>query len=113
VSTDPYDLERFVFPQIHGLGSSRMAERYAISSVDEARAYLQHPLLGPRLRGCTQLLLDAQNADAVEILGSIDAQKLQSSMTLFMRADPDRSLFVDVLAMYFDGIPDAGTDERL
>jgi uncharacterized protein (DUF1810 family) len=82
----------FVFPQLAGLGHSQMAQRYAIASLAEAKRYLAHPVLGPRLRECAQALLDLHGApSAAEILGEIDALKLRSSMTLFSRAaaEPD------------------------
>jgi uncharacterized protein (DUF1810 family) len=103
----------FVFPQIAGLGVSATSRRYAISSLAEARAYLAHPVLGPRLKECASLVLQAQAPSAVRIFGDIDAQKLQSSMTLFLRAAPDEPLFQQVLDQYFGGRADAGTDELL
>jgi len=103
----------FVFPQIAGLGSSAMSRRYAISSLAEAQAYLAHPVLGPRLRACTSLVVDANAPSAEHIFGDIDAQKLHSSMTLFLRAAPDEALFQQVLDQYFGGQPDSATDERL
>src|SRR5215475_2754717 len=78
----------FVFPQIAGLGISAMSQRYAISSLDEARAYLEHPVLGPRLIECAKIVA-AQSTPAVGMFGQVDAQKLRSSMTLFQRAEPD------------------------
>ncbi len=78
----------FVFPQIAGLGSSPTSRRYAISGLDEARAYLRHPVLGPRLDEAARTLLAHPGTDAAQILGALDAQKLRSSMTLFHRADP-------------------------
>jgi uncharacterized protein (DUF1810 family) len=103
----------FVFPQIAGLGRSEMSRLYAIASLDEARAYLAHPVLGPRLRTAAGLVLaaDARSADAM--FGSVDAQKLRSCMTLFHRADPDEPAFRAVLDRYFDATPDPATDERL
>src|SRR4051795_3865404 len=82
----------FVFPQIAGLGRSETSRYYAISSLDEAKAYLAHPVLGPRLRECAGLVVQAQGQSAEQIFGGIDAQKLQSSMTLFLRAAPDEML---------------------
>src|SRR4051794_21384365 len=79
----------FVFPQIAGLGRSEMSKEFAISSREEARAYLQHPVFGPRLIECTRLVASQQRLDAKDIFGDVDAQKLHSSMTLFMRAAPD------------------------
>ena len=103
----------FVFPQIAGLGSSPMSKRYAISSLAEARAYLSHAVLGPRLLECAGILARAQGQTAEEILGWIDARKLHSCMTLFLRAAPAEPLFQQVLDHYFDGQPDGATDERL
>jgi uncharacterized protein (DUF1810 family) len=103
----------FVFPQVAGLGRSGTAQRYAVSGFDEARAYLAHPVLGPRLRESAEALLGLENASAEQVLGSVDAMKLRSSMTLFSRAAPDEQLFGDVLERYFDGHPDARTDELL
>jgi uncharacterized protein (DUF1810 family) len=103
----------FVFPQVAGLGSSPMSERYAISSLDEARAYLDHPLLGARLRECAGLLLATRAASADAVLGPIDARKLRSSMTLFQRADPGEPLFGDVLQRFYRGLPDPLTEAIL
>ncbi len=103
----------FVFPQIAGLGHSANARMYAISSLAEAKAYIAHPLLGPRLLECTSALLALECTSAVEILGGIDAVKLRSSMTLFAAAAPDEPLFVQVLDRYFDGEGDAATVQRL
>jgi uncharacterized protein (DUF1810 family) len=102
----------FVFPQLAGLGHSPTAVYYAISGLDEARAYFAHPVLGPRLRECVAAVLD--NDDSVEsIFGPIDAMKLRSSMTLFMRAEPDEPGFGAVLEAFFDGVADSATLERL
>jgi uncharacterized protein (DUF1810 family) len=103
----------FVFPQIAGLGQSAMSKRYAIASLDEATAYLAHPVLGPRLLDCTRLVAEIHDRTAAEIFGSIDAQKLQSSMTLFMRAQPPELLFARVLDRHFAGRADRATDERI
>ena len=103
----------FVFPQIAGLGRSPTAQLYAIGSLDEARAYLAHPVLGPRLIECASALLDIGSSDAEAVLGSIDAVKLRSSMTLFARADPDEPVFTGVLDRYFGGRADEATDELL
>jgi uncharacterized protein (DUF1810 family) len=100
----------FVFPQMAGLGSSEMSRRYAIASLEEARAYLDHPVLGRRLVECARSVVASRAASAEEIFGGIDAQKLQSSMTLFKRADPDQAVFQQVLDRYFDGKPDPRTD---
>jgi uncharacterized protein (DUF1810 family) len=103
----------FVFPQLAGLGSSAMARTYAISSLDEARAYLGHPVLGERLMDCVHALLDVEGATAREILGEVDATKLRSSMTLFACAAPDQPLFQEVLDRYFDGVRDGATTDRI
>jgi uncharacterized protein (DUF1810 family) len=103
----------FVFPQIAGLGLSATSRAYAISSLAEAKAYLQHAVLGPRLRECARIVAAAQAETAQEIFGGIDARKLHSSMTLFLRAEPSEALFQEVLERYFDGLPDAATDDRL
>ena len=103
----------FVFPQITGLGSSDMSRRFAISSLDEAIAYLEHSVLGPRLKECSKLVLQAQIQDAEQIFGGIDAQKLHSSMTLFLRAAPDEPMFKQVIDKFFGGRVDAATDGRL
>ena len=141
-TNDPYDLERFVgaqdaggtyaaavaelragrktshwmwfvFPQIGGLGTSPMSRRYAISSLEEARQYLAHPLLGARLEECARVLTELSGPTAKDIFGSIDAMKLRSSMTLFARAAPERPLFLEVLDRYFCGLADEATDARL
>jgi uncharacterized protein (DUF1810 family) len=103
----------FVFPQVAGLGQSYMSRTYAICSLAEAQAYLRHQVLGPRLLECAHVLADAQAGTAQQILGGIDAQKLRSSMTLFMRANPDEPLFPQVLDRYFGGVADPATDQRL
>jgi len=103
----------FVFPQVAGLGRSATSQQYAIASLAEARAYLEHPVLGSRLRECAALVLALPDRSAVEIFGELDAMKLRSSMTLFHRAAPDEPLFDEVLERFFDGRPDPATDERL
>ena len=103
----------FVFPQLAGLGRSPTSRHFAITSLDEARAYLQHPVLGPRLRECATILAGMQGRSAVAIFGGIDAQKLHSCMTLFLRAAPDEAVFEQVLTSYFDGIADSATDRLL
>ena len=140
MSEDPFDLERFVraqdgvyeqalgelragakrghwmwfvFPQVTGLGRSPMAQRYAISGLPEAQAYLDHPVLGPRLVDCAQALLDLGTSDAVRVLGPVDAMKLRSSMTLFERAEPEAAVFAAVLDRFFAGERDAATTDRL
>lgn len=135
LSNDPFDLERFVqaqaadydqalselqqgekrshwmwyiFPQIEGLGSSPMSRRYSIKSAAEARAYLSHPILGPRLRECTAVVNAIVGHSAHEIFGSPDDLKLRSSMTLFARASGD-DVFEQVLGKYFNGQHDSET----
>lgn len=103
----------FVFPQIAGLGSSSQSQKYAISSREEGVAYLRHPVLGPRLTECAEVVEATEALDAAEIFGYVDAKKLRSSMTLFMRAAPGPSVFARVLDRYFSGIPDPATDEKL
>jgi uncharacterized protein (DUF1810 family) len=137
---DPYDLERFetaqagvydtvlaelraghktghwmwfIFPQIAGLGMSAMSQRYAISSLSEARAYLAHPVLGPRLSECAGVLIGHTGRTAEEIFGGIDAIKLRSSMTLFARAADGESIYQEVLDRYFGGAADEQTVARL
>jgi uncharacterized protein (DUF1810 family) len=139
---DPYDLERFVraqdsgatyqraadelrrgrksshwmwfvFPQITGLGRSPTAQLYAISSLDEAMAYLAHPVLGPRLLESAEILVGLAGRSAEQVFGGIDAMKLRSSMTLFRHAAPPEPVFGQVLDQYFDGVPDPATEERI
>jgi len=102
----------FVFPQIAGLGLSETSRRFAISSLDEARAYVAHPVLGSRLEESVRALLELEGRTATEILGPVDAMKLRSSLTLFARAAPEQPLFHEVLDRYYDG-PDAATEARL
>jgi uncharacterized protein (DUF1810 family) len=99
----------FVFPQLKGLGRSAMAERYGIAGADEARAYLSHALLGPRLLECTRLVLAVRGRTALEILGSPDDLKFRSSMTLFDRVATEQGEFADALQRYFAGRPDERT----
>jgi uncharacterized protein (DUF1810 family) len=103
----------FIFPQIAGLGQSAMSIRFAIASLDEAKAYLAHPLLGARLRECARLALDVQGRAARDIFGSIDEMKFRSSMTLFARAAPDEDVFRRCLDKYFAGAPDEATLKKL
>jgi uncharacterized protein (DUF1810 family) len=139
-TTDPYDLARFVraqdgvyeralaeirrgekrthwmwfvFPQLEGLGSSPTAQRYAIRSADEARAYLAHSVLGPRLVECVEALLALQDVTAAEIFGFPDDMKLRSSATLFGTMSPDRSVFQRLLEKYVPDGPDDATLRRL
>ncbi|SHE75277.1 Uncharacterized protein, DUF1810 family [Microbulbifer donghaiensis] len=132
--SDPFDLQRFVeaqshnydaalaelsagqkrshwmwyiFPQFRGLGHSAMAQRYAIKDLEEARAYLDHPVLGPRLKDCCEQLLQVEGRSAHEIMGSPDDIKLRSSMTLFSVVEDGSSVFDRVLNKYYDGQPDS------
>ena len=138
-NTDPFDLQRFVdaqapvmarveaelragakrthwmwfvFPQIAGLGSSAMAVRYAVRSLAEARAYLAHQVLGPRLRDCTQAVLAVEGRGVRAIFGVPDDMKFRSSMTLFAAAS-DEAVFRQALEKYFGGDTDAATLARL
>lgn len=99
----------YVFPQLDGLGSSAMAQRYAIGSLEEARAYLAHPLLGMRLVDGCRALLAVKNRSARQILGTPDDLKLRSSMTLFVQVSEPGSVFQLVLDRYYGGVPDART----
>ncbi|WP_447741392.1 DUF1810 domain-containing protein [Pseudomonas laurentiana] len=99
----------YVFPQLDGLGHSAMAERYGLAGIDEARAYLGHPLLGPRLEACVTALLQHSDKSAREILGSPDYLKLRSCLTLFARAAPGNPLYLLALLQFYGGEPDALT----
>ncbi|HZQ94221.1 MAG TPA: DUF1810 domain-containing protein [Candidatus Sulfotelmatobacter sp.] len=137
---DPYDLERFlraqdrvldqmfaelragykrshwmwfIFPQIRGLGRSPISVEYAISTREEALAYLHHPILGPRLKECTELVLAVEGRSARDIFGSPDDMKFRSCMTLFHQVSPDENIFQRALDRYFEGVPDRLTLERL
>jgi uncharacterized protein (DUF1810 family) len=111
----------FVFPQVAGLGMSAMSREFAISGTDEARAYLAHPVLGPRLRECARVVADTENRTAEQIFGYVDAMKLRSSMTLFAAAEAGNEdaatggagVFREVLGKYFGGVPDEETMARL
>ncbi len=103
----------FVFPQLAGLGRSHTAREFSIESLDEARAYLRHDILGPRLAECAGIVAGLSGRTAEQIFGGTDAMKLRSSMTLFHRADPGQPVFADVLARYYGGEPDPATDELL
>jgi uncharacterized protein (DUF1810 family) len=135
--TDPYDLERFVeaqgggtyeravaelragrktshwmwfiFPQVAGLGRSEMSVRYAISGLDEARAYSAHPVLGTRYDECVEALLTLGDASMIDVLGAVDAQKLHSSLTLFAQAAPQSATTGQLLTRHFGGEPDPAT----
>jgi uncharacterized protein (DUF1810 family) len=103
----------FVFPQIHGLGQSAMAQRYAITSRAEAEAYLAHPVLGPRLEQCTRIVNRLPGASAEQVFGTVDAMKFRSSMTLFAQLATQTTIFAKALAKYFDGEPDPLTMDML
>lgn len=103
----------FIFPQIRGLGSSETAQYYAIASKQEAVAYLDHPLLGPRLRECTQLVLDIRDRSIDEIFAYPDNLKFHSSMTLFAHATTDNAIFLDGLQKYFFDAFDQPTQDRI
>ncbi len=135
-SDDPYDLQRFVaaqegvyeqalsevrrgrktshwmwfvFPQLYGLGMSAMSQRYAIRSLDEARAYLAHPVLGPRLQAISEAALHVEGRSAHDIFGSPDDMKLHACATLFALVSPPDSVFHRVLRKYYDGKPHGKT----
>ena len=99
----------FIFPQLKELGRSAIAKHYGITSLAEALAYLEHPLLGQRLLACTGLMLAARGKSALEILGSPDDLKFRSCMTLFMAARPDLPVWQAALDQYFGGAADAAT----
>jgi uncharacterized protein (DUF1810 family) len=103
----------FVFPQFKGLGFSQMAQFYAISSLDEARAFLGHPLLGPRLRECVELVNRIEEKSLFDIFGGPDDLKFRSSMTLFERAAPNEAAFSHALDKFCRGVRDPFTLERL
>jgi uncharacterized protein (DUF1810 family) len=102
----------FIFPQIAGLGRSATAQAYAIGDLAEAQAYLAHPILGPRLIECAEIVAAQQGRSAEQIFGGIDAIKLRSSMTLFAHAAPDQTIFQQVIDQYYDG-QDPETTRRL
>lgn len=103
----------FIFPQITGLGHSAMAREYALASLEEAQAYLRHPVLGARLRQCSDLVAQVSNASAEDIFGYPDHMKFHSSMTLFARATEDNQVFTECLRKYFDGKEDSLTLAQL
>ena len=103
----------FVFPQIAGLGQSEMAQRYAIASLDEARAYLANGILGARLKECVALVVAVEGKTVHEIFGYPDDLKFRSSLTLFARAAPQEKIFRDALQKYFAGEEDKATLERI
>ncbi|WP_431268760.1 DUF1810 domain-containing protein [Dankookia sp. P2] len=99
----------FVFPQLRGLGHSAMAQQYGLASLEEARAYLAHPVLGKRLRDCTALVNAVQGRSAEEILGEVDALKFRSCLTLFAAAEPGEGVFRTALDRYYAGAEDPRT----
>jgi uncharacterized protein (DUF1810 family) len=103
----------FIFPQIRGLGSSPTSIEFAISGRDEALSYLQHPVLGPRLKECTSLVLQVEGRSALDIFGEPDDMKFRSSMTLFAKVSSGDDIFERALQKYFDGVPDQLTIDRL
>jgi uncharacterized protein (DUF1810 family) len=103
----------FIFPQIAGLGYSQASRMYAITSLEEARAYLAHPVLGARLIECATILTGLPGLTAEQVLGEVDALKLRSSITLFMHAAPGEPVFRQVLEQYFGGVPDSATEDRI
>lgn len=103
----------FIFPQIKGLGTSALAHKFAISSLEEANAYVAHPVLGPRLRECSRLVANTEHRSIEEIFGYPDDMKFHSSMTLFAQTAADTTIFNDCLHKYFGGEPDSATLARL
>ena len=103
----------FIFPQLIGLGRSPMAQQYSIGSLAEANAYLDHPVLGPRLLDCVRTVGECRVPRAADVFGPVDATKLRSSLTLFMRARPSEPIFAQVLDRFFEGSPDPETDMRI
>ena len=103
----------YIFPQAAGLGTSEMSRHFGIASLAEAQAYVAHPVLGARLRECAEAILATSGRTASEVLGPLDALKVRSSMTLFLRAAPDEPVFARVLDRFYGGIVDDRTDELL
>jgi uncharacterized protein (DUF1810 family) len=103
----------FIFPQLAGLGRSATSQAFAIRSIEEARAYLAHPVLGARVRECATIVAALEGRRAMDIFGPLDAMKVRSSMTLFLRAAPDEPVFALVLDRFYDGLPDDATDAML
>ena len=103
----------FIFPQLAGLGRSEMSRLYGIASLEEARAYIDHPVLGLRLRECVGAVLATSGVTAEQIFGALDAMKVRSSMTLFHRAAPDEPLFAEMLERFYGGVADEATDALL
>jgi uncharacterized protein (DUF1810 family) len=102
----------FIFPQITGLGRSAMAQAYAITDLTEAKAYLEHPVLGRRLLECAEIVASHRGLSAEQIFGGIDSIKLRSSMTLFAHAAPQQPVFRQVIDQYFTA-PDPETESRI
>ncbi|MCI0666888.1 MAG: DUF1810 domain-containing protein [Methylococcaceae bacterium] len=103
----------YIFPQVQGLGSSSMAQKYAIASREEAKAYSEHPILGTRLRECTRLVMNIEGHSAEQIFQYPDHLKFRSCMTLFEHSATDHGIFRDALLKYFDGKPDRLTLDML
>jgi uncharacterized protein (DUF1810 family) len=103
----------YVFPQLRGLGSSTMSDFYGISSLEEARAYWSHPVLGARLEECTRAVVNVKGRSAEEVFGAIDALKFRSCLTLFQRAAPEAAIFAWALQQYFGGEADQLTSRLL
>jgi uncharacterized protein (DUF1810 family) len=103
----------FIFPQLRGLGRSELSTYYGIASIHEARAYLAHPVLGPRLLACVAAVAGLADTTAATVFGEVDAAKLRSSMTLFASADPSEAMFGQLLDQWYGGIPDPLTLDRL
>jgi uncharacterized protein (DUF1810 family) len=103
----------FIFPQLVGLGRSETSRFYGIKSIEEARAFVAHPIVGARLLECVGAVLGTSGATADQIFGSLDAMKVRSSMTLFHRAAPDEPLFEQVLERFYRGVADEATDALL
>lgn len=101
----------FIFPQYHGLGFSTTSQHFAIKSLEEARAYLEHPVLGARLLECARVLLDLETSSATEVFGHLDDMKLRSSATLFARAAPSEPVFQQLLLKFFSGRADETTEQ--
>jgi uncharacterized protein (DUF1810 family) len=103
----------YIFPQLKGLGHSGTAQKFAIASLEEAKAYLQHPVLGPRLRECTQHVINVDGRSVEEIFCYPDNLKFRSCLTLFMTATTDNNVFKEALLKYFEGKPDQLTLDLL
>ena len=103
----------FILPQLRGLGASAMAQRYGVADLAEARAYLAHPVLGPRLVACVRAALTNKDRSALEIFGPVDEMKFRSCLTLFAAVDPADATFGEALTFFFRGIPDSRTLELL